>query len=82
MRLSVFFGSQGTWTLLLSHLEEGERTGAPAPASQDYRGAEDTRIQPRQAKVAGGGAGDSDKSFIPYYAPPYGIGTYETSFYS
>ena len=42
-------------------------------------GAEDTRVQPRQAKVAEG-AVDSDKSFIPCYAFPYGIGMYEALF--
>jgi hypothetical protein len=36
--LSVLFGSQGTWTFLLSYLEEREQAGAPAPASQGCRG--------------------------------------------
>ena len=80
MRLSVLFGSQGTWTLLLSHLEERERTGAPAPASQDCRGLKTQGSNHGKPRLQG--AADSDKSFIPCYAFPYGTGTNETSFRS
>ena len=80
MRLSVLFGSQGTWTLPLSHLEERERTGAPAPASQDYRGLKTQGSNHDKPKLPG--AADSDKSFIPCCAFPYGTGTNETSLYS
>ena len=78
MHLSVFFGSQGTWTLLLSHSEERERTDAPAPASQDCRGLKTQGSNHGKPRLPG--AADSDKSFIPCYAFPYGTGTCETSF--
>ena len=75
---SVFFGSQGTWILLLSHLEERERTGAPAPASQDCRELKTQGSNPGEPRLPG--AADSDKSFIPCYAFLYRTGTCETAF--
>ena len=72
MRLSVFFGSQGTWTLLLSHLEERERTGAPAQASQDCRGLKTQGSNHGKPRLPG--AADPDKSFILYHAFRYGLG--------
>ena len=80
MCLSVLFGSQGTLTLLLSRLGERERTGAPAPASQDCRGLKTQESNHGKPRLPG--AADSNKSFIPCYAFPYRIGTNETSFYS
>ena len=68
--------------------------GCTGVSAKPFKGREtDRHPQPRQA-IAGGlqiqapdhgrprlpGAADSDKSFIPCYAFPYGIGTYEASF--
>src|SRR5215216_1499616 len=68
--------------------------GCTGASAKPFRGREtDRHPRPRQA-IAGGcrfkypttasqgcrGAADSDKSFIPCCAFPYGTGTYETSF--
>ena len=80
MRLFVLFGSQGTWTLLLSRLGERGRSGTLAPASQDGRGLKTQGSNHSKPKLTG--AADSDKSFIPYCAFPYGTGANETLFCS
>ena len=66
------FGSQGTWALLLSYLEERERTGVPTPANQSCWGLQ---VQgSNRGKTRLPGAADLDKSFILYNAFRYGLG--------
>ena len=72
MRLSVLFGSQGMWTILLGRLEERERTGAPAPASQGCRGLKTQGSNHGKPRLPG--AADPDKSFILYHAFRYELG--------
>ena len=76
--LSVLFGSQGTWTFLLSCLEEREQAGGPASASQGCSGLQIQESNHGKPRLSG--AADLDKSFILYCAFLYEVGTYETSF--
>ena len=73
---SPFFGSQAAQAFLPSYLRAGRRIDILEPG-KPLPGAADLSIQPRSRLP---GAVDSDKSFIPCYAFPYGTGTYEASF--
>ena len=75
---SLFFGSQAAQAFLLSHLRAGRRIDIPDPGKKLPGGC---RFKtPDHVKPRLPGAADPDKSFIPCYAFPCGIGTYETSF--
>ena len=75
---SPFFGSHAAHAFLPSHLRAGRwidilNPGEPLPGGLQIQVFNHSK--PRLP-----GATDSDKSFIPCYAFPYGTGMYEASF--